>query len=463
MVWVSFILPDTDFTKEERIDLARARGTQTPSIHEPLPDEPTINTALQAQPALTGQNINIAELARCLAVELRAGNVHTASVPPSTSPLPSSHIITPVEMEQSTAPLVTRDHKHILRMFTGNKRAEWSSRGQADAFALITERRRGSVLVILPTGAGKSFLFMGIPLLERGVVVVVFPLLSLLEDQKRTAERLKIPVTVWSPRTPSSVPDGLVFISVESVTKMFQTWCVLVQNNGRLTQIVFDEIHKVLEDQAFRDAMLNMHLLIEAAVPLVLLTATLAPTLEPVLLKQLGSPTVRVVCKSTQRPNISYHMAQYNNSKDALEALLFHVDLIGRQLSPGEGILPMDIDPTPHTEARIQHETEFMRRQAIQDAKEAQPINSQVARDARQAVDRRVMEANASLKAAVTGEMNVSLLMMIKKWMDNQCVFCMVFHFDCSAGHTLENCPREPGLNKHLDNFIKDGDKLSAS
>ncbi|CCO34992.1 DEAD/DEAH box helicase, putative [Rhizoctonia solani AG-1 IB] len=294
MVWASFILPDTDFTEEERIDLACARGTQTPSIHEPLPDAPTINTALQAQPALTGQNINTAELARCLAVELRAGNVHTASVPPSTSPLPSSHIVTPVEMEQSTAPLVTRDHKHILRIFTGNKWAEWSSRGQADAFALITERRRGSVLVILPTGAGKSLPFTGTPSLERGVVVVVLPLLSLLEDQKRTAERLKIPVTVWSPRTPSSVPDGLVFISVESVTKMFQTWCVLVQNNGRLTRIVFNEIHKVLEDQAFRDAMLNMHLLIEAAVPLVLLTATLAPTLEPVLLSIGSQPTIRL-------------------------------------------------------------------------------------------------------------------------------------------------------------------------
>ncbi|CEL63539.1 hypothetical protein RSOLAG1IB_10840 [Rhizoctonia solani AG-1 IB] len=188
MVWVSFILLDTDFTKEEHIDLACARGTQTPSIHEPLPDEPTINTALQAQPALTGQNINIAELARCLAVELRAGNVHTVLVPPSTSGLPSSCIVTPVEMEQSTAPLVTRDHKHILCIFTGNKRAEWSSQGQADAFALITERRCVSILVILPTGAGKSFPFMGIPLLERGVVVVVFPLLSLLEDQKHTAE-----------------------------------------------------------------------------------------------------------------------------------------------------------------------------------------------------------------------------------------------------------------------------------
>jgi hypothetical protein len=123
----------------------------------------------------------------------------------------------------------------------------------------------------------------------------------------------------------------------------------------------------------------------------------------------------------------------------------------------------MDVDPTPQTEARVQHKTEFMRRQAIQDAKEAQPMDSQVARDARQAIDRRVTEANTSLKAAVAGEMNVSLLMMIKKWMDNRCVFCMVFHFDRSAGHTLENCPREPGLNKHLDNFIKDGDKLSAS
>ena len=48
-------------------------------------------------------------------------------------------------------------------------------------------------IVILPTGAGKSLCFMLPALLTQGITLIIFPLLSLMADQKRRLDSAGIP------------------------------------------------------------------------------------------------------------------------------------------------------------------------------------------------------------------------------------------------------------------------------
>ena len=48
-------------------------------------------------------------------------------------------------------------------------------------------------IVILPTGAGKSLCFMLPALLTEGITLIIFPLLSLMADQKRRLDSAGIP------------------------------------------------------------------------------------------------------------------------------------------------------------------------------------------------------------------------------------------------------------------------------
>ena len=61
----------------------------------------------------------------------------------------------------------------------------------------ILERgKRPNLLAILPTGAGKSLCFMLPAVIAGGVTIIIYPLLSLMADQKKRFDRLSIPALV---------------------------------------------------------------------------------------------------------------------------------------------------------------------------------------------------------------------------------------------------------------------------
>ncbi|KAG8691166.1 hypothetical protein FRC11_006208 [Ceratobasidium sp. 423] len=649
LLWASFVMPPEHFTATELRAIAYARG------------EPTIPTLFP--PSSTG-NINPQELAKLVAdqMDLRELGKHIAAEQLQHSqqpPLPSERppeqpitglsvnalmtrpsILTPVQTELSTVPLVTRKHKSILRIFTGDVNAQWTCPGQAHAFVLATERNRQSLLVILPTGSGKSFLFMGLPLKERGITVVVFPLVALLEDQMRTAEKLRITVTRWGLANPVlDPPDGLVFVSVEHVDALFLAWLLQLREIKRLARIVFDEGHIILEGLSYRKALTNMKRLIEAGVPLLVLTATLPPILESELIKELGDPTIRIIREGTQRPNIEYYIIKYANSNLATAALIMHAKAFQQQLRPGEGILiccrthkhvedlsalipgslpyhsqleerlenaaawlegkapilvgtsgvgtgvnhpacravlhenlawglnpygqetgrcgrdgkravaitfhagpkeamppkekvyngwetmvtlagtsdcirgimsnyldgpdrqvscysgpyiecgncqaqsientapepqkdwpvdtlvtslvddptVMEVDDDPQIIENLRYEAMQM---AIEEAEPAATPHPTVMVDAQRAVTRRVEALNDRIRAGKDGDMNVELLMMVKRWMENRCILCMVKRFDNSGGHMAWKCPHNPGVSEALDGHTLDGKKM---
>ena len=81
--------------------------------------------------------------------------------------------------------------------FLGSSDAQFSCMEQAHAMVKVLERK-DDLLVVLPTGCGKSLLFQLPAMVERRkMTVVVLPLISLTKDMKRRCTQQGISWEVW--------------------------------------------------------------------------------------------------------------------------------------------------------------------------------------------------------------------------------------------------------------------------
>jgi superfamily II DNA helicase RecQ len=84
-----------------------------------------------------------------------------------------------------------------LKKYFNNKEARFSCVEQAHAMMEVL-KRESDLLVVLPTGCGKSLLFMLPTLVETGMTtVVIVPLVALTGDMKRRCNQAKIKWTEW--------------------------------------------------------------------------------------------------------------------------------------------------------------------------------------------------------------------------------------------------------------------------
>jgi superfamily II DNA/RNA helicase len=166
------------------------------------------------------------------------------------------------------------------------------------------------VVAIMPTGGGKSVLFMLPALVEpSGITVVVVPLIALREDMSRRCEELGIRCEEWKSSRPS---DGatIVLVTPESaVSEDFATFLNRLRSTRQLDRIVIDECHVVLNDKRdFRRKLQRLGELVGAEVQMVLLTATMPPSEEGKLWQRMGwkRQEVSLFRAPTVRTNIRY-------------------------------------------------------------------------------------------------------------------------------------------------------------
>ncbi|THV78820.1 hypothetical protein D6D29_07372 [Aureobasidium pullulans] len=161
---------------------------------------------------------------------------------------------------------------------------------QGEALAAIQEGD-GKIVVVMPTGAGKSILFM-LPAAVRagGVTVVVVPFVTLRHDMRARSEKAGVSVGEWDGQR-SMDGKSIVFVTPEAAMREgFQTFLHRLRQTERLDRIVIDECHTILGDQGgFREGMTRLGSLVSAHTQMLLLTATLPPSDEP----QLMSPSFK--------------------------------------------------------------------------------------------------------------------------------------------------------------------------
>jgi ATP-dependent DNA helicase RecQ len=200
-----------------------------------------------------------------------------------------------------------------------------------DAAAEGAEPLRQAVL--LPTGFGKSLCFQLPALLLPGPTVVAYPLLALMEDQRRRLESLGVGCAVikggQSPEergaAERSVERGEAKIVITNPECLSAPRVLDFLAAARISHLAIDEAHCVSEwGESFRPAYLELGKAAERLAPPALsaFTATASPlVLEAVGRILFGGSPYRVLRGDPDRPNISFSVALTLSRERSLERL----------------------------------------------------------------------------------------------------------------------------------------------
>ena len=198
-----------------------------------------------------------------------------------------------------------------------SKEMRWKSAEQEQALTTIMSWTE-QVVAILPTGAGKSLLFM-LPctLADARITVLVVPLVSLRGDLIRRVTELQINFLEWLPGERREA--ALVFVSVEAAcTKDFLQYTQALIQQQKLDRIVVDECHLTVTAVEYRSQIVDLTALRGLRTQFVYLTATLPPSMQAEFEERnyLLRPTI--IRASSNRPNIFYMVRKVNPQPGSL-------------------------------------------------------------------------------------------------------------------------------------------------
>ena len=144
-----------------------------------------------------------------------------------------------------------------LKGLYDDKTAEFKSPEQARAVQLAMQSSE-DILVILPTGAGKSVVFMAPAWAEKGkTTVVIVPFVALIDEMEERCKELDLSCYIWgdSGTAPMAMAQ-VVLVSVHNaITPEFQQFLVRLEGSKKLARLVIDESHSVLTQRNFRAVM----------------------------------------------------------------------------------------------------------------------------------------------------------------------------------------------------------------
>ena len=216
--------------------------------------------------------------------------------------------------------------------------------GQAEAVEAVCAGR--DVLAVMPTGSGKSAIFVLAGLIAGGPVVVVSPLIALQHDQVESVDAAGVgrACAVNSTMGVAGRREALeraaagdldfVYLSPEQLANDETVTAVAA---GRPRLFVVDEAHCVSAwGHDFRPDYL--HLATAARVlgrpPVLALTATAPPPVRDEIVRQLEMVDPLVVVRGFDRPNIHLAVEMHTDAGDKRAALLDWIASV-----PGPGIV----------------------------------------------------------------------------------------------------------------------------
>ena len=165
-----------------------------------------------------------------------------------------------------------------LQQLLGNPSAQFQ--GVQGAAMEAIQQGQSPVVAVMPTGSGKSMLFM-LPacIAPQGTTVVVVPLIALRGDLQQRCTRLGISCVEWESRRPPEEASIVLVTPESAITDDFMTFLNRQRLQHRLDRIVIDECHVMLNHQRdFRPAMAQLGRLTVAQAQMVYLTACHGPT-----------------------------------------------------------------------------------------------------------------------------------------------------------------------------------------
>lgn len=194
--------------------------------------------------------------------------------------------------------------------------ARWRSDKQAECMrAIMGLKRHQTMINVLPTGAGKSILFM-LPALLRdaGTSIVVVPFIALMDDLVMRSLEMGVDCIQFKSSI-SAGRDGmpraarLVVVSADVVASNgFASYADGLLAAGLLQRIFVDECHTAITDVGFRARLSELKSLHRYGCPLVLLTATLPVLLEDWFRREMLARSAKIIRDRTAKLNCRYRV-----------------------------------------------------------------------------------------------------------------------------------------------------------
>ena len=178
-------------------------------------------------------------------------------------------------------------------------------------------------IFVLPTGSGKSMLFLlPVMLAVNKLAVVIIPLVALQEDLMKRCSHMGIPASRWKDRHVAG--SRIVFCSCEHVeTEEYAQFLNETEKTNRLLSIFVDEVHLLDQWSDFRPVMKRIATKIRAdtKAPVYGLTATCPPCLQPDISRLINVTNPTIIRQSNSRANLSYEVMKVDESTLLLDVL----------------------------------------------------------------------------------------------------------------------------------------------
>ncbi len=220
--------------------------------------------------------------------------------------------------------------------------------------ATTTPMTNNVFISILPTGGGKSLLFMIPAILEgRGTSIVVVPFTALIQDLVKRAQALGIDCLQWVSSlapSPSLRHEGqpwarLVIVSADVINSIaFIAYMEGLRTMSLLQRIFIDECHTIMTDVHYRERLAELINLHRHDCPVILLTATLPVRLEGWFREAMLAQDADIVRASTAKRNIRYRVEVVRPSTSKSK---------GRQTAAAAAATTMIEDATVAAAARL--------------------------------------------------------------------------------------------------------------
>ncbi|MBP7939561.1 MAG: RecQ family ATP-dependent DNA helicase, partial [Sediminibacterium sp.] len=188
-------------------------------------------------------------------------------------------------------------------------------------------------LALLPTGAGKSICFQVPTIFQRGICVVISPLIALMQDQVKdlVSKQLK---AVYLGSQLSPYEESLVFKDIAakkyqfiycSPEKLAQKHFQTLLGTLPIQLFAIDEAHCISQwGYDFRPSYRKLDFLKKTfpTIPILAMTASAIPLVQKDMLLQLGVQDATVITDQFLRPNLSYQVRKETVKLFVLKNLL---------------------------------------------------------------------------------------------------------------------------------------------